>query len=92
MNVLNIPVPNDIAQWPLGQYYDFFMDWRVPVVTGAVYFVTVHILNPHAGEKRPDYLTSSVAKLAVIAHSWLTWNSGRWEKKTPTPRLENQRR
>jgi hypothetical protein len=72
MNVLNIHVPKDIAQWPLGAHYDFFMDWRVPVVTGAVYFVTVHLLNPHGDEKRTNYLAGPVWKLAVIAHSVLT--------------------
>ncbi|ORY06594.1 fatty acid elongase [Basidiobolus meristosporus CBS 931.73] len=33
-------------EFPLGQYYDFFMYWKTPVITALVYVLVISALNP----------------------------------------------
>lgn len=35
-----------ITNIPYPEYYEFFMDWKTPVVIATLYAVTIHLLNP----------------------------------------------
>ena len=35
---------------PFSQYYEFFMDWKTPIVIAGTYALTIHLLNPKTGK------------------------------------------
>lgn len=35
---------------PFSQYYEFFMDWKTPIVIAGAYALTIHLLNPKTGK------------------------------------------
>ncbi|KAI9027793.1 ELO family [Hyaloraphidium curvatum] len=67
MSFLSIDVPAKIADWPFGRHYDLFMDPKVPILTGAVYFVTVHYINHIEGRKA--VFNGPIFKALVVLHN-----------------------
>ncbi|CAO3702723.1 unnamed protein product [Rhizopus stolonifer] len=41
-----------IANIPYPEYYEFFMDWKTPLVIATVYAITIHLLNPSSAQAK----------------------------------------
>jgi hypothetical protein len=68
-SLTHVRVPEHIREWPLGSLYELTTNPVVPIGTAIAYFITVHLLNPKAGEKRQPLMKGPLFTGLVLAHS-----------------------
>jgi len=68
-NLFDVAIPEKQSDWPLAAWYAPSIGPFIPIGTAIAYFVTVHLLNPKAGEKRKPLLSGPLFTALVFAHS-----------------------
>jgi hypothetical protein len=69
LSAMQVSIPEKMSDWPLASLYDATTGPIIPIGTAIAYFITVHLLNPKAGENRKPLARGAGFTALVFLHS-----------------------